>query len=415
MTKGESHKHYSAEDIQRYHEGKMSGAEMHALEKAALEDPFLSDALEGFAHASTPSTDLKEIQQRIATRTGKKRKAGVVRLPVYMRIAALVLLLAGAGWILFQVQRNDTDNLALESDKTERSEPEVEVSVPSGTSLEDTFRNEGALPRNRNVAVSKRQTTSPPQEVAAAKMESLPNTEADQMSLSSSAITDSLPRDAAAQKEVAGVARTMQEQAVAPASQATPNNVFRGQVVDANNRPIPHVNIITTNREQTTADNNGYFSLVTPDSVVNATVSAIGYGTNRTYFNTLVPERKIVLQESPESLSEVVVTGSSTKKRSALPGRVEIIDSLIPEPGWIHFNQYIHQQLNKNKEAANSPDGEVELSFNINNIGRPVNIRVEKSLCPSCDAEAVRLLKAGPRWKGNTRKKGRVKIGFGKS
>ena len=38
---------YNRENLLRYISGKMSPAEMHALEKAALEDPFLADALEG--------------------------------------------------------------------------------------------------------------------------------------------------------------------------------------------------------------------------------------------------------------------------------------------------------------------------------------------------------------------------------
>ena len=32
---------YTFEDIQRYLQGKMSAAEMHAMEKAALQDAFL--------------------------------------------------------------------------------------------------------------------------------------------------------------------------------------------------------------------------------------------------------------------------------------------------------------------------------------------------------------------------------------
>ena len=38
---------YSATDIQKYLKGELSAREMHELEKAALEDPFLADALEG--------------------------------------------------------------------------------------------------------------------------------------------------------------------------------------------------------------------------------------------------------------------------------------------------------------------------------------------------------------------------------
>ena len=39
---------YTAKDIEQYLEGKLAPAQMHAMEKAALDDPFLADAIEGF-------------------------------------------------------------------------------------------------------------------------------------------------------------------------------------------------------------------------------------------------------------------------------------------------------------------------------------------------------------------------------
>ena len=48
MSESPGHKIYSAADIERYYNGLMSASERHALEKAALEDPFLSDAFEGY-------------------------------------------------------------------------------------------------------------------------------------------------------------------------------------------------------------------------------------------------------------------------------------------------------------------------------------------------------------------------------
>ena len=43
--------HFSAEYIRKYLEGKLPADEMHALEKAALDDPFLADAIEGMSMA----------------------------------------------------------------------------------------------------------------------------------------------------------------------------------------------------------------------------------------------------------------------------------------------------------------------------------------------------------------------------
>lgn len=62
MANNNPHINYSQADIERYLQGKMTHAEMHALEKAALQDPFLADAIEGFAIA-----DLEKAHNAIAT------------------------------------------------------------------------------------------------------------------------------------------------------------------------------------------------------------------------------------------------------------------------------------------------------------------------------------------------------------
>jgi hypothetical protein len=47
----------------------------------------------------------------------------------------------------------------------------------------------------------------------------------------------------------------------------------------------------------------------------------------------------------------------------------------------------------------------VQISFEVNKLGEPVNIKVEKSLCKECDEEAIRLIKQGPKWKTKKKKK----------
>ena len=59
------------DDIRRYHSGEMSPQEEHALEKKALSDPFLAEALEG-ADLVSPlefSEDLKDLTSKIGKRT----------------------------------------------------------------------------------------------------------------------------------------------------------------------------------------------------------------------------------------------------------------------------------------------------------------------------------------------------------
>src|SRR5258705_10770158 len=101
MAEQSIHINYTFEDIQRYLQGKMSAAEMHAVEKAALQDPFLADAIEGYNEipAATAGQHLNEIH---ASLYGRQKKSKVVLFSPktqWWRIAALIVILAGVGVI----------------------------------------------------------------------------------------------------------------------------------------------------------------------------------------------------------------------------------------------------------------------------------------------------------------------------
>ena len=54
--------------IKAYLEGKLDHEEMHRLEKQALTDPFLWEALEGYAYTSNPGTELSILQRQLHER-----------------------------------------------------------------------------------------------------------------------------------------------------------------------------------------------------------------------------------------------------------------------------------------------------------------------------------------------------------
>lgn len=65
--------HFQVTRIQNYLSGRMNAAEMHALEREALEDPFLQDALEGYKmQQGVDSKQLSLLQQRLAKRIEQK-------------------------------------------------------------------------------------------------------------------------------------------------------------------------------------------------------------------------------------------------------------------------------------------------------------------------------------------------------
>jgi hypothetical protein len=78
--------HYTAADLRRYLNGEMSSDEMYALEKQALEDPFLADAIEGYNSMSTEAieTDLATLKGQLAEKsaaTGESAKVVVMHPP----------------------------------------------------------------------------------------------------------------------------------------------------------------------------------------------------------------------------------------------------------------------------------------------------------------------------------------------
>ncbi len=54
--------------IKAYLEGKLDQEDMHRLEKQALNDPFLWEALEGYAHTSNPGPELSLLQRQLHER-----------------------------------------------------------------------------------------------------------------------------------------------------------------------------------------------------------------------------------------------------------------------------------------------------------------------------------------------------------
>ncbi|HEY1202008.1 MAG TPA: carboxypeptidase-like regulatory domain-containing protein, partial [Niastella sp.] len=127
---------YSAADIQRYVQGKLSAAEMHAMEKAALDDPFLADAIEGYQLAfdeeqeNVVTGQLQQLQQQFNARTNRTARVVAFKPFRYWQAAAaaaVVFIITGV-W-LFSLNKNapSTDVVALA--KTEQPEQQPAPSL----------------------------------------------------------------------------------------------------------------------------------------------------------------------------------------------------------------------------------------------------------------------------------------------
>jgi hypothetical protein len=136
-------------------------------------------------------------------------------------------------------------------------------------------------------------------------------------------------------------------------------------------------------------------------------------------------DNTVATNKKNAALNEVVIVGYGTQKKKSMTGAVSKelegkasgvdVSSASPYPkeGKEKFDQYIKD----NAAIILDVDGkklmaDVLLSFSLNRKGNPLNIKVLESSCKPCEAEAIRLLKEGPKWAGKPGIKGTVRIKF---
>src|SRR4028118_385841 len=116
-------KQYTAADIQRYLKGQMSAEEMHAIETAALDDPFLADAIEGFQGATVAgkesiSTGLARLNKEFSERIKQQGKVASMTQSRWWQIGAAAIILLSTGIALYNNRNSaepDSDTLAVNS------------------------------------------------------------------------------------------------------------------------------------------------------------------------------------------------------------------------------------------------------------------------------------------------------------
>jgi TonB family protein len=144
---------YSAADIQRYVQGKLSAAEMHAMEKAALDDPFLADAIEGMQLAFEEHTEsqvtgkLEQLHQQFQTRTtGKARVVAFKPFRYWQAAAAAVIVIISGVWIYSLVNRNTAGNSSPVIAKTENQQQQQAPAPSLADGKEITINTDSVLP-----------------------------------------------------------------------------------------------------------------------------------------------------------------------------------------------------------------------------------------------------------------------------
>ncbi len=440
---------YTAADFASYYAGNMPAQDMHALEKAALEDPFLSDALDGYAYANTAVADTVSLNEKLAIK--EKAEAKVLSFSsnkTWLRAAASIAIVFGLGYLFYSVnKKDDLQPLAKNELKQEVIADSIIVDTSKSISADESIterqtvisQNSTAAKAKNNFDITRiqQQDNIPaiiPQESAAP---AIPNNET---AIADKEIDKSLRRDAntdALEKQAVNKDLNQNNQ-----SQSNALNYYNysGVVQKPSGGPMQNANIIFNNTV-TQTDKNGRFNFKATDSNINASIAAVGFIKQDIVLNTnTTPVFKL---DKESNLQEVVVTGYGNSKRKkeqsadvvaiskaelnknkdidlekGLAGKVSgmqvkkesddyaLRDSIFlkklsidAERERATFNNYVLQNMKPQfDEKGNQIKGKVVLSFTINKKGKPTKVKVEQSLTLACDQQAIKLLENAPKW-----------------
>lgn len=418
-------KTWGATDFERYHQGKMPAAEMHALEKAALEDPFLQDALDGYFHTNNAGKELEAIRQRLP-------KAGVTAAPVigirqkrfynFLKVAAVLLLFGGFAWLLNNNKEGmDQKNVTLAKTET-KDNVSTEAVPPVNQVLADSVQaGDFAVVQDKSLTlpqaapeykategqtaegVVSRPETANETAVAAAEAPVYPGEKVSDENAKRKEDGDAVSKPALANDaltaRVAGV-------------EAREQKLITGSVTDQSGAPVQGASVYAKDKNiGAQTDSRGRYVISTTDSVLNLTASAVGYDSKQQQVRTDDGAGNFVLEERDAAQNEVVVTSATGIKRhkkeeSAAVAKSSAANTLqIKMPSNISLrNVYLVSGQTElirfaNDSLRTSPEkGSVELAFDTDEKGAPMRIKLVKPLCNTCDALAVKLLQQAT-WK----------------
>ena len=432
---------YTARDIEQYLAGNLSPLQMHAMEKAALDDPFLAEALEGYEAVQNKewNNQLVALREEI---TNKGKVAKVIPLHKsksnWWKVAAAVIIIGGGATLTFLFNNNkkeDTDKAQIAQTKTtvidsilstantypasvtESLNPSASATTEEKKTLPGSIAklNEPAKEEEKYIAnpngpqlkpVTASATTIAPENdnaIAAAPSVNNPSAAGNNADLAKEMNAE---KSKSAAKQNDDVELLNRQRSMSSAKkEAVLNNFFTAQVVSPDNTPLPFTNIsIKKENFGTYADAKGMVRLVSTDSILQVEVMSVGYQPKTFALRSNQAQAKIILQEDETAFKDKTVIGNADMAGNKRSRRATLLkDSVVnvePADGWDNYNTYVANNLDiPESKLKGNVHGEVELSFDVKSNGTISNIRVNKSLGAEYDEAAKRLILEGPQWK----------------
>lgn len=370
-----------------YIRGARKGKEAHRLEKEAMRDPFLADALEGYSRVGNGADEqIEELRRRIRARAVRKRNHVVV----WSIAASLLIGVCIGSYFLFQ-EKPLSDEARMAMEQAVHPKPLSVYEEEKKDELAEVVIKDSAGPSKKLISENKKKKMLAPssevpqvmtQELMEEALEATIDDEPSAMD-KKMVMRASVANDSSFNAKVAVVGKV------------------RGKVTDPSGEPLVGATVRVKGTNQgTISDENGDFTLKT-DGNRELSVDYIGYESVILPADT-TKDLLIAMNVDDATLDEVVVVGYGSQPKSSVTGAIMSLKmSGTPQPsiGRKAFRRYLKENLvhPSDKECARAK-GKVILTFRVDKDGRPESISVKKGLCASADKEAIRLIEEGPDW-----------------
>ncbi|MEI8053519.1 MAG: energy transducer TonB [Bacteroidota bacterium] len=414
MSNSRQIKKYTADDIIRYHSGSMSNLEMHELESAALEDSFLSDAIEGYDNKDKVDNDLAILREKINNRGSKKSSTNIRKLYTSLSIAASLLIIFSIAYFIKnkadhkqqQLSSNDINPTQNISPVLQETTP-IEKLAPADSSS-SFAKNDNNKNNNKSLEKKTDETSFDFSAKEAQELASVLKSEKPKKTWTIIEKTDIQPND----KGLALVSATQQQ---LPPTLGTDDTDAIAQADETkfhlNSKKETTANLNAGSYNLISADSINNYSIVKNDEVAAVTVSKA---------KAAIPAAANITNNGDMQMQEVVVSGYNNTRKKSLNTSVQKVKAKDlknterqTEADNTAFDNYVKTHKTSCLDnAGNEIHGMVTLKFNISKNGKPEKIKVEQSLDKACDDQAIKLLNEGPNWKVSQKKKAVVKITF---
>ena len=403
--------------LKDYIQGKRHGEEANRLEREAMNDPFLNDAIDGFDSVEGDHLSvIGELEKQIA---GKNRSHKPFVRYLLAGIAASVALLIGFSIFMNQENSPAPELVQTEIKDTIRKKEIAQKDLAAQKNKPEVSKI--AKETEKQFIQAKKAIPVVPKAIAMAQISVMEEEEdhilntVNEKLVNAVILTETdMPVSIAAKPE--NLATALKTKGLQAANNSK-SHIFTGTITDEDGFPLPGVSIQAANSNfGTISDMDGKFKLEIPDTTKTKSLLAkyIGYNPQKIALSS--DTQTIRMKPDELALNEVMVVGYGGKRAATkslkvkeaniaetLQGRVAGLDVNSKEAsfGEREFRKYFEE----NRRTGICASGEFTLKarFRIDESGKPTNIEILNSDCDELKGEFLRLMEQSPLWRPKNR------------